>query len=253
MPYLVFDQFQIGSLTIYTWGLMVGLAFTAGYFLTLRLAKKKNIAPEKIIWLTLVIFVGAIFGSRLTFLLQTPHQLLADPGLIWAPNSGAMFLGGLLGAIFFSWLYIKRVKLNFWEIADLLVLPLALGIGIGRIGCLLINDHLGTSTSLPWGILWPDGILRHPVAAYESLAGFAFFVLFLWLKNKTKRLGDLFLFFLSSYSVVRFLLDFTRQPQGYLADIHFWQLSTSQWLTILIFISTLFLWLVKKSKQKTRQ
>jgi phosphatidylglycerol:prolipoprotein diacylglycerol transferase len=247
IPYFVFDQFQIGHLTIYTWGLIVGLGFTTGYFLMLYLAKKQKLPLGKIIGLALVVFASSILGARLFYLLQTPRQFLADVSLLWSSNGGAIFLGGLLGAVFFGWLYVKWVKLDFWQIADLTILPLCLGIGIGRIGCFLINDHIGSVTNLPWGILWPDGITRHPVALYELLAGFLFFLIFWFLRQKFQKPGQLFLLFLASYSAVRFLLDFTRESQGYLIDIHFWQLSINQWLSIFLFLVAFFLWQKKKN------
>lgn len=197
LPYFVFDHLTIGPLTFYTWGFFVGLAFAVGYFLTLFQAKKKNIPAEKILILAWVVFFGAALGSRVGYLLQFPRDWLADVSLLWKFNQGGLMLwGGILGAILFGWLYIKfspphppplltkeRAGVRFWEVADLVAPAIALGIGIGRIGCFLINDHMGAPTSLPWGILWPDGISRHPVALYESLAGFGLFFIF-WILQK---------------------------------------------------------------------
>lgn len=256
MPYIVFDQFSLGPLTIHTWGLLVGLAFTAGYFLLMHRAAKNNIAPEKIAWLSLVSFVGAVLGSRLLFLLQTPQRFFNDISLLWSPNSGAMFLGGLLGAILFGWLYIKFSdfalwrEASFWPIADLAAPAIALGIGIGRLGCALINDHVGSITNLPWGILWPDGIARHPVALYESLAGFILFALLWQFEKKLKQKGGLFLLLLSGIGVFRFFLDFTRVSHGVGADIHFYGLSTSQWIAAVMFIFTTALLVLRQKKDK---
>jgi len=249
MPYFVFDHFNIGSIRVYTWGLFVGLGFCAGYFWLLWQAGKKNIDSIKIIWLSLLVFVGALLGSRLLFLLQTPQRLISDISLLWDFNGGSMFFGGLLGAIFFGWFYVKKAKLDFKLIADLAVPAAALGVGIGRIGCFLINDHLGAVTNLPWGILWPDGLMRHPVALYESLAGFLIFAALWYLKDKIKKSSGLFLLFLASYSVIRFLLDFLRESQGYLADPRWLSLTSSQWVSIFIILYVTFC--VKKSNQKS--
>ncbi len=249
MPYFVFDHFNIGSIRIYTWGLLVGLGFCAGYFWLLWQANKKNIDQIKIIWLTLAVFLGASLGSRLFFLLQTPQRLLNNISLLWSFNEGSMFFGGLLGAIFFGWLYAKRAKLDFGLIADLAAPAAALGIGIGRLGCFLINDHLGALTNLPWGILWPDGLIRHPVALYESLAGFLIFATLWYLKDKIKKPGGLFLLFLASYSVIRFFLDFLRESQGYLADPRWLSLTSSQWLSVFIILYVTFC--ITKSNQKS--
>ncbi len=237
IPYFAFNQILIGPVKIYTWGLLVGLGFSLAYFWFLYSGQKKGLKIENIVSLALVMFAGGVFGSRFFFLLQEPKAFLSDVSLLWSLTSGSMFLGGLLGAIFFAWVYIKWAKLDFWPTADLAVLPLCLGIGIGRIGCALINDHAGAATNLPWGILWYDGVVRHPVGIYESLVGFILLIVLFFLRNKFKTPGSFFSAFLASYSGVRFLLDFTRQPEGILADPHWWVLSASQWIATLIMIS----------------
>jgi phosphatidylglycerol:prolipoprotein diacylglycerol transferase len=246
IPYFVFDQINIGSVKLYTWGLFVGLGFSAGYLLLLFLAKRKNLALEKAVWLALSVFVGGFLGARLLYVLQEPQNFLYNLPLIFDKSGGGMFMGGLLGAIFLSWLCIKWKKLNFWEMADILVLPACLGIGIGRLGCFLINDHQGAITALPWGILWPDGALRHPVALYESLLGFGLFFIFWRLYKGGKKDGQLALAFLASYSGIRFLLDFTRESQGVWVDIHWGIFSVSQWVAGIIFLISLALFIHKR-------
>lgn len=242
IPYFIFDHFTIGPLTFYTWGFFVGLAFAVGYFFILHQAKKKNIPAQKILILVWVIFLGAALGSRAAYLLQFPREWLADVSLLWKFNQGGLMLwGGILGAILFGWLYVKWAKLGFWKIADLLTPAIALGIGIGRIGCFLINDHLGASTNLPWGILWPDGVVRHPAALYELLAGFALFAVFWYLRKKIQKPGQLFLLFLASYATIRFLLDFLRAPDGFFADPRWWGLTSSQWISIIIFCTAIII------------
>lgn len=247
IPYFVFDQFSVGGFKMYTWGLLAGLAFSAGYLLTFFEAKKKGFEQDKIIWLAILMFLGAALGGRLFFLLQTPLRFVQEPNLLLDFGGGSMFYGGLLGTLYLAWLYSKKAGWSFWKLLDLLTPAIALGIGIGRIGCALINDHAGAATSLPWGILWHDGVVRHPVGIYESLAGFLLLVIFWWIKRNFlffkgglgkifKNSGNLFLAFLASYAGVRFFLDFTRESQGILADPHWFYLSTSQWISILIFI-----------------
>ena len=69
------------------------------------------------------------------------------------------------------------------------VLPLAVGIAIGRLGCLFsgIPDFTyGTPTSLPWAVDLGDGIGRHPVQLYESLAMAAFAIAFIAAKQRNQ-------------------------------------------------------------------
>jgi len=253
MPYFVFGQINLGLISVYTWGLLVGLGFSAGYLLLLHSAKNKNLPPEKIAGLALAIFLGGILGAKNLSLISLPGGIFNNINLFFSQDSGAMFMGGLVGSILLGGIYIKLAGLVFWEIADLLVLPTALGIAIGRIGCILINDHQGAVTNLPWGILWPDGLLRHPVGVYESLAGLILFGIFWWIRKRefVTTNGLLSLFFLAAYGAIRFLLDFTRESSGVLADPRWGLFSVSQWLALLlVFFSVAIARLLKSGKRQ---
>lgn len=272
IPYFSYNQIQIGSLTIYPWGLSLGLAFSIGSWLFFRELAKKEVEPEKIFWLIIFVFFGGLIGSRLGYLLQFPQYYLAHPleiFRIWA--GGLMFYGGLFGALMSGWLYLKyedrlnrffglrkslpsdnrvsgprkRFSLSFLQVADLAIPALSLGIFITRIGCSLINDHQGAITSLPWAIQWPDGTLRHPVAEYLALNGLTMFLVFWFLRNLLKKPGQLFIIFLFWYSISRFFLDFTRAIDTPLADPHYFGLFISQWLSLFVIIG-LTIFLVKK-------
>ena len=262
MPYFSLHHLQLGSITIYTWGLFVGLGFCAGYFLTLWRAKKKNINPNQIAALSIAVFLGAVLGSRLGFLLQYPQRFFNDISLFWNLGEGGLTIwGGILGAIAGGWIAIVLLsslrrgvrgevinlefgvtspnpslikegkKANFLFLADLFAPGAALGIVIGRVGCLLINDHAGAITKMPWAIVWPDGVLRHPVILYEILFCLAVFFLLLWLEKYQKFQGQLFLNFLALYAAGRFVLDFFRESSGSLADPRMANLTASQWIS----------------------
>jgi len=218
MLYFSFTQIQLGPITLYSWGLMVGLAFVVGYWLALREAKKKGIDQDKIFWLIVLVFISSIVGARLG-------------SLFLYKINGLMFYGGLFGALIVGWWYLKKTKLDFWKIADLLAPSLALGIFIGRIGCFLINDHLGTVTNLPWAILWPDGILRHPISLYLSLNALILFLILWFLREKLQKPGQLFILFLTYYSLTCFLIEFTRT-----GDPQYYGLLISQWISLIILV-----------------
>lgn len=230
LAYRIYDQLSFGPFTIYTAGLFLALAFLTGFLIALFEAKRKKINQNLIINLSIVILLAGFLGSRLGFIIQFPKYYLANPlqfFSIW--QGGLAFYGGFLTALFFSWLYLRIKKGNFLRIADIFALVLPLGIFIGRIGCFLINDHKGIITSLPWGIVWSDGLARHPIAAYLSLAGLLIFIFLWFFRKKISKDGQLFILFLILYSVSIFLLDFLRQ------DPHYFGLSLNQWTSIIIF------------------
>ncbi len=237
IPYQVYDKITLGPITLYTWGLMVGIAFIVGLFVALREAKRKGIEADKIINLAILVLIGSFVGARLVYVFQYLNYYLANPlDILKVWQGGVVFYGGLGGALLLGWAYIKKSKLSFWKVADTVAPSAALGIFIGRIGCLLINDHIGAITALPWGIKYISDVLRHPVAGYLSLNGLILF-LFLWLiRKKVGKVGLLFLVFLFWYAATRFFLDFTRCSDLPLCDLRWWGMTFSQWGSIGILI-----------------
>ena len=243
IPYRVYSQINIGSVTLPTWWLCLGLAFLIPTLLIWREAKRRNLpSANKIINLCILIFISGIIGAHLGYMVQFPHFFsgLSDIFKIW---KGVMFYGGITGALLASWFYIRKEGLNFLEISDLFAPRIGLGIFIGRIGCSLVNDHSGAITSLPWGILWFDGVLRHPVAEYLALNGLLIFlILGFWekrrfLKKSKPKPGLIFLIFFLWYAMSRFSLDFARAKDNIpLSDPHIQGLTYSQWISLGIMI-----------------
>jgi phosphatidylglycerol---prolipoprotein diacylglyceryl transferase len=98
------------------------------------------------------------------------------------------------------------------------VAPLAAAIAVGRIGCFLagLDDMTyGTPTSLPWGIDFGDGVLRHPVQLYESLTMAVFLIGFIVLlrRGHPYLLRTGFYLFVGVYAVQRFAWEFLK-PYG---------------------------------------
>lgn len=242
IPFIQLEEIQIGFLTIYVWGLFLALGVLITLILSLREARKRNfnlnLIYDAFIWL----IIGLVIGSRVGHVLLYLDYYLSEPVNLFKLWEGGMtFHGGLIGIILAGLAFIKFKKLDwqtFLKGADIIALFTPLGIAVGRIGCSLINDHQGAETSLPWGIVWPDGIVRHPVAEYLILANLLIF----FILRKKKRAFWNFLFL---YSLARFFLDFTRSVGEPLSDFRYLYLSTAQWLSLIIILSIIIKRLIK--------
>lgn len=152
---------------------------------------------------------GAAIGSRLLFWLEDPSAALAhwrDPAFLFAGKTivGAI-LGGLIGVE-----VTKRAIGVRTRTGDLFVIPLCVGIAIGRIGCFLsgLEDQTyGSPTSLPWAVDFGDGIGRHPTQLYESLFAVLLAVFLATASRRPHRDGDLFRLFVAAYMAWRLLID----------------------------------------------
>jgi len=228
IPYFCFDKIIIGSVIIYTWGIFVAIGVLIAYVFALKQAPEKGIDTKIIHNLFIWVFFGGAAGS------------------ILLGQGGLSIVGGIFGVIVTGFLYLKLTKnlYLFFPISDMIVLIMPISFAVGRIGCALINDHQGAETSLLWGIVWPDGTIRHPVAEYLIISALVLFLILKYLKPRLRKSGQLFFSFLFLYSLSRFFLDFTRSTGTPLSDFHYLGFSVAQWL----FLAIIFGIIIAKSQ-----
>ena len=164
---------------------------------------------DRTLWVVVGAALGAALGSKLAFWIEDPLAAFANFPDWRHLLEGKSIVGGLLGGLIGVELTKKMVGVAS-STGDAFVLPLAVGMCIGRIGCFLsgLADHTyGNPTALPWGVDFGDGIPRHPTQLYEI----AFIVL--WTaalfrrKSAFSTPGDLFRSYLIGYLLFRLLVD----------------------------------------------
>jgi phosphatidylglycerol:prolipoprotein diacylglycerol transferase len=201
------------------------LAYIGG-FLVYRMQRRSqgDFLPEEQRWIIIAAAaMGALAGSRLLGLLEQVPRTGLRWSLLLAPG-GKTIVGGLLG----GWLAVeiaKRATGVRRRTGDLFAIPLCVGIAIGRVGCFLAglaDDTYGTATTLPWGVDFGDGVMRHPTQLYEILflAGLAGL---LWgYQHRPHRNGRVFRLFLAAYLGWRLLID-SYKPQPLVAGLNWIQ------------------------------
>lgn len=210
--------FRIGGISIYSYAVLLTLAFVIGILGVSRGGKKAGLPAEKLLDMAMWILIASIVGARLLFILIELPMYLADPLSVFHVRGGGLsFHGGLIAGIVAGLWYTHRQKLPQGEIADLVAPYLALGYGIVRIGCLLNGCCFGIPTDLPWALpgATADPTLRHPTQLYAFFAAITIFVLLLWRRNKTRFNGQLFLEFILYYSIYRFIIEYFREVNDY--------------------------------------
>ncbi|MGA9115293.1 MAG: prolipoprotein diacylglyceryl transferase, partial [Bacteroidota bacterium] len=228
---------EIGPLKVYSYGLMLGVAFlTGGLILSRELARKK-MDPGMGSTITLLAAVFGISGAKVLYLLEHAAEFAADPwGMAFSPG-GLTWYGGFLTALTAVSVYVRSRRISFLRVWDCLGVALILAYGIGRLGCHLSGDgDYGFPTDLPWGTNYENGTVKpsrafaafpsvaaaypggvvpddtplHPTPVYETLAGAAGFLLLWHLRTRPAPDGALFMIYVMLSSVFRFLVEFLR-------------------------------------------
>lgn len=231
---------SIGPFEIRYYGLFFVLGFVLAYFILNNLAKRKELPLDKddIADFILYIIVGTVLGARifyvfvynLPFYLNNPFQIIA----VW--NGGLSFHGGLIGAVIAALLFCKKKKIHFYDIADIAVVPLALGLALGRLGNFTNGELYGRITNVPWAMKFQDADgFRHPSQLYASFKDLLIFFTLWIIKDKKMPKGFMFWLFVIMYSAFRFTVEFFRQPDEQLGFI-IGMMSMGQILSIIMFL-----------------
>lgn len=260
-PYL----FEIGSFQLRFYSLMYIVAFLTTYALIAYRIKKEHYPysletiQNAFIW----IITGLILGARLGYVvfynfgyyLHHPLEIILpfdfSNGIRFVGISGMSYHGGALGVLFVAIVFCRRYKLDFWNLADLVCPTIPLGYTFGRIGNFINGELYGRATTVPWGMYFPldpTHQLRHPSQLYEAFFEGIFLFVVLWsLRKKSPFDGFMLAFYVAGYGLVRFFIEFFREPDEQLGFI-IGSLTMGQLLCILMILGGAALYAIRKPK-----
>ena len=201
------------------------------------------------------LIIGVIVGGRLGYVIfYNPIYYLKNPIeilMLW--NGGMSFHGGTLGVIFATYLFSKKNKNNSFIFLDLIAMSAPIGIFLGRIANFINSELYGRQTDFLLSVKFEkvDDLHRHPSQIYEAFfEGIVLFIFmnFFFRKYLYKSPGVISSLFLVFYSIFRFLIEYTREPDSHLGFV-FLNLTQGQIISILFFIIGLILFYKKNASQ----
>jgi len=162
--------------------------------------------------------------------------------------------GGLIGVIFAAWYYVRKEKLDWWNVVDLYIPAIPLGYTFGRLGNFINGELYGRLTTSPIGMYFPmapAGELRHPSQLYEAFFEGIFLFAILWSIRKIKLpKGAMLALYLIGYGVVRFFIEYFREPDAHIGFV-FLSFSMGQILCSLMIAGGIFLYFYLWRREKT--
>ena len=243
--------FQIFSIEIRWYSLSYIFGIILGWFY----CKKFLIKDKKIVNLfddlITYLIIGIIIGGRLGYVIfYNPiyySKNLIEIFMIW--NGGMSFHGGVLGTIIVTYIFGKKNNINCCIFLDLIAMSAPIGIFLGRISNFINSELYGRQTDIFWAVIFKkiDNLSRHPSQIYEAFfEGIILFILlnFVFKKYFFKSPGIISSIFIIFYSLFRFLIEFTREPDAQLGFI-FLNFTLGQIISIIFFIAGLSLYYKK--------
>jgi len=240
--------FQFGPLTIYSFGACMAIAaLLAAWVVHLEL-KRKGYNPELASTMVFAAAVGGLVGARILFIIEDWSNFLRSPWDFVFTGAGFTWYGGVLGGLLGVTWVVRKNHIPWLKAADIAAPALAVGYGVGRIGCHVAGDgDWGTVTTVPWGVAYtkaiigwvdpstgipyPPGVRVHPTPIYEFLESAVIFGILWALRKKDYAPGTMFWLYLALSGLARLIVEFWR-----LNPVLALGLTEAQWFGVLMIV-----------------
>lgn len=221
--------FQIGSVLIYWYGIIIAIGFLTAVLLAMRASKNFGLTSDNVIDLVLIGAPISIVFARIYYVVFSWEEYNWDfLKMVNVREGGIAIYGALIGALLGGIIYAKWKKINIFELFDFVMPYFALAQAIGRWGNFVNQEAFGVNTTLPWGMksqatmnylsanadkLSQKGILVdpsmpvHPTFLYESIWNLLVFVGLIWFRKKKKLSGEVFFLYMILYGFGRSIIE----------------------------------------------
>jgi prolipoprotein diacylglyceryltransferase len=240
---------ELGRVSVGSHEFFVALGVLVAAVVVWREARRRGLWDDGMLVAVTGALVGGAIGMRLAGLVRSLDPERNPPmALAWQYGVKSV-LGGLAGA-YVGVLVAKRLIGYRTRTGDVFAPAVALGMAIGRVGCLL-TEAPGRATSLPWGVRMSaaqiaatpgcekcvPGVPMHPSFVYEIAFHLLAFAALLWLRHRVSAPGELLTIYLAGYATFRFGVEFTRANEVVAAG-----LTRGQWF--LLAVTPMLFWRV---------
>lgn len=217
--------FEIGKLKVTSYSFFMVLALLSGFLVYVYFLKKDNIKSSNSIYIVIFSLTFGTIGAKIPMIFIYWNEIIRDNSINLL-LSGRTIVGGLIGG-FIGTILAKRLFNIKEKMGNQLAIPVAVGMAVGRIGCFFTGCCHGIETSLPWGVNFGDGVLRHPTQIYEIIFDLLLVCYLVYRKKEGVKPGQLFKVFLTCYMSFRFVLEFIRTEK-----VIVWGLTSFQLLCV---------------------
>jgi len=268
------------EIPVHTYGILVAGGFLVAMTMAGRAAERSGLSREKVLDLSFGILVAAMIGSRVLFIIVNWDEYAHDLfGIFEFWKGGLVFYGGFIGAVLFSIWYMRKHEMSFFPYADALGPTVAIGQALGRLGCFAAgccwggacDSHYAFAARFPPEslayqsqaanhLITPGALSTipiHPTQLYESLGCALIFLFLTWWRSRKRFHGELLALYLMLYAPLRATVETFRGDEergrvfnflGSAAQHAWWNLSTSELISIGIFAAGVAIWLTQSRK-----
>jgi phosphatidylglycerol:prolipoprotein diacylglycerol transferase len=220
--------FHLGPITIHSYGTLLAFGILLALWWAQRRAPAAGLDSDRVWNLGVYMVLAALMGAKVWLVFadwEYYRQNLGDIFSLSTLQAGGVWYGGLVTAATVLVLYAWRAKLTFAQLGDVYAAPLALGHGIGRLGCFSAGCCYGKPTTMPWAVVFSDpyahqlvgtplGVHLHPTQLYEAVTEFINVFILVKLGLGKRPPGQVFGAYVFLYGLSRGTIEFFRGDPG---------------------------------------
>lgn len=241
--------FSLGKLKVHWYGVMYMVGFLSFLYIGKYRVKKYGhsfLNPKLIDDTLFYAALGVVIGGRLGYCLfyQPAFYLMHPLNIIKTWDGGMSFHGGMLGVFVVVYFFARKHGSTFFELSDFIAPIVPVALFFGRIGNFINGELWGkiTTSNIPWAMVFPQSgslLPRHPSQLYEAIGEGIILAIFLMIyASRARKVGQTSGMFLIGYGVIRFFLEYFRQPDAFLENlVTSTHLSMGQWLCLPMILS----------------
>jgi phosphatidylglycerol---prolipoprotein diacylglyceryl transferase len=210
-------EFSVGPLTASWHGLAASAGLMVGLAVAVSVARGRRGVDREILLSGVLVMVGAgLVGARLYYALQADRSSFGEPWRLVSETKGFAFYGALMAGLAAFVVFLRRHGAPVRVYLDVVAVGFVPAMALGRVGDLLIGEHLGGRTGLPWGVTYSSadaevpavGVAFHSGALYEILMATLLVPVAVAAWRRRGRAGDVFWLVLGLYALGRFIVFF---------------------------------------------
>ncbi|KGM43966.1 diacylglyceryl transferase [Alkalispirochaeta odontotermitis] len=260
--------FSIGHFEVRYYGLMYIVAFLTVYGLAswrLKREPRFEISSAQLQNIMMALLIGLLIGGRLGYVflynfeyyIQHPLEIFLpfqfQNGIRFVGFAGMSYHGGVIGIVLAAIIILRKYRLDFFPVSDFIVPCIPIAYTFGRLGNFINGELYGRTTDMAIGMYFPNApgaALRHPSQLYEGFfEGIVLFCILWPLRNRLGVEGATLSLYLAGYGIVRFLIEYTREPDSNLGLIIL-GLSMGQLLSLIMIVAAavLYVFLLRRER-----
>ncbi len=240
-----------------------GICYLSGIILSFLVAMlictKKGLPRYEVLYSGIFAVVGGLVGAKLLYVLISLKDIISgELSLLSVIYGGFVFYGGFIGGALGLLIYVKAFKLKLTDFTDVYAVAIPLGHALGRIGCLFGGCCYGMPYDGPFAVTYTENTLSNapknipllPIQGIEAALLIVLFIILLIIYFSAKGKNTALITYFFGYSIIRFTLEYFRYDA---ARGKLWIFSTSQWISIGLFLVGILITIFKIKTEKNKE